>query len=152
MFIRVEVRDALKAAIEALTTIQVTKGWNAPDSAVEEIFLGPTRGNVTYEVFLATAMPHDDQFTIDVLLHAATPGQTQDQAEARIQTMANLIVEALADPTFNDLTVTNGGVSSAFIFDALLADSELPETNPIDEGYEAYGSVTVAVHTRGRYL
>jgi hypothetical protein len=151
VFIRVETRDALKAAIETLTTIRVTKGWNAPDSADEEIFLGPTRGNVTYDVFAATAMPHDDQFTIDVLIHAAAPGQTQDQAEERVQTMANIVVEALADPTFNDLSV-NTGTMSAFLFDAVLADSELPETNPVDEGYEAYGSVTVAVHTRGRYL
>jgi hypothetical protein len=151
VFIRVETRDALKAAIETLTTIRVTKGWNAPDSADEEIFLGPTRGNVTYDVFAATAMPHDDQFTIDVLIHAASPGQTQDQAEERVQTMANIVVEALADPTFNDLSV-NTGTMSAFLFDAVLADSELPETNPVDEGYEAYGSVTVAVHTRGRYL
>lgn len=155
MFIRVEARDALKKALEALTDVKVTKGFDGPDSVHEEIYLGPTSGSVDYTVFLAGAMPHDDTFSIDVLVRAAKSGQTQDRAEVRAQELMSLVDAALRDPTFDNLfvqvTTPSALKGEASIIDAVLADADGPHTEPTDQGWRGYGAVTVAVRTRSVY-
>lgn len=151
MFIRVEARDALKEAIESVAQgVQVTKGFDGPDAADEEIYLGPTVGNVTYDVFAAQAMPRDDEFVVDVLVRAAKHGQDQDVAEERTQELMNAVDQALKDPTFDDLEVDCDG-GRAWVFDALIADADGPHTEPFEGGFRGFGSVSVVVHTRSVY-
>lgn len=158
MIIRTEVRNALKTAIVTAindTTVHVAKGFNAPEAAVEQFWLGGTRGAIEYEVFANNATPHDDQFTIDVLVLAAKPGQNQATAEARAQTMMNAVIKAVKPTNGQFLgidTVTDTGVSTAYVVEVLIADIDGPHTQPRGEGDIAFGSVEVAVHTRSTYL
>jgi hypothetical protein len=146
MFIRVECRDALKTAIEGATEVPVLKGFETPDPSNERIHLDATSGTVSYDVFIADALPRDDRFSIDVYVYTAVPGRTQAQAEERAQELMNAVDEALADANFNDLTL-----DTAFVFTALLGTVDGPHTAPIEEGFEAFAMIEVAVHTRSTY-
>lgn len=150
MFIRVEVRDALKTALETASGVQVLKGFETRDAVNERIHIDATAGAVSYDVFHADALPRDDQFTVDVYVYTNLPGRTQDDAETRAQELMNAVDEAVRDPSFNDLTVTTAD-GEAFVFDALLATVDGPHTAPTEEGFEGFGLVEVAVHTRSTY-
>jgi hypothetical protein len=156
VIIRVEVRDALKTAIVAalpdLPNKAVAKGFDAPESHYEQVWIGGARGAIDYEVFANDTTPHDDQFVIDVLVLAAKPSQTQAAAETRAQDLINAIVLAANAAAIVAIDVTVANVSRAYVIDASLASIDGPHTQPRDEMWIGYGAVEVAVHTRSIYL
>lgn len=151
MFLRKECRDSLKAAIEAVTSVPVLKGFETPNPTNERIHLDGTNGAVSYDVFNGSFLPHDDTFSIDVYVYTAVPGRTQDQAEGRTQDLMNAVDQAMRSADFDDADLTSSD-GRAWVIEATLATVDGPHTAPIEEGFEGFALIEVAVHTRSEYL
>jgi hypothetical protein len=145
-FVRAECRQALKDLIEDEVSFGVTVLRNEPREFSDiMIWLSDTIGSVDYPAS-ATNLPRDDVFTIVVVCRAYEPGDEADEAETRVQELANNVMSAVStDPTVAYSPL--GGLVEGVI-QAIVASVDGPDCFPGPEGYEAVMLVSIEIQTR----
>ena len=149
--LRHEARVAIANAIDAETTALATLDISFPDAQADQVWVGPATGSLDYPLLAAASLPHDDQFSVEVLMRSATPGRSATQASAAVHTLMNAVIEALRGGTLTSLSVTSAD-GTASVISATIGRCDGPMVEPGEEGHIGYAVLSVSVHARGVYI
>lgn len=91
----------------------VPVSYGKPDDAEvgrEHVWVDYPDGPLEIPVMTAGAKPYQDDFTLDLVIQAATPGQSAQEAEERVGAIWDVILDALRDSATSGVML---GLSSA---------------------------------------
>lgn len=137
------------AADDALSGMAIDTGHMGETQEREVIWLGATTGSLVVPVFTgpdtdANPITYDDDFKIPVHLVAGAPGQTLDEAEARLEVMYLALERTIrTDP---QLKKDWGQVDG--LIHVLLGDVIGPESFHTVEGMASFCDVTLSTRFR----
>ena len=104
----------------------------------EGIVVGPTSGSSEVKLMQAGRKRRNDTFTITIFCWSSVPGQDAITAESRCEEFLAVVDDALAD----NATLGVEGVKWA-----TLNQVDGPDSEGTDEGWIAYGTITIEVHS-----
>lgn len=142
--VRAQVKTRIAEILSSATGIPVYRAF-PPDTPDELIWLAATQGGLEYAV-MGTNLPRDDKFSVVVVCMSFKPGDTPDEAEARVEEIASTVIIELAENVRLDDEYTD----EFSIFDALITAVDGPDAmpGPDGEGWDAFVRISIDIHLR----
>lgn len=144
-FIRYEAAEQIAEAIGGYVDATVTVDVVDPGGANlrnEHIFCDSISGSTEYTSVAGGLMPHDDRFTVNLVVYVFRTGRSATPATAakRCQELMSAVNRAVSlDPTIGQL---DG------VIDATVGTVNGPVLLEHEDGWVAYSEIEIAVHTR----
>lgn len=142
--VRSIVKSALVDALRnhsLLQGVDVFTGWPGESLGREAVWISRTSGQITYPFMMAGRKTRDDEFTVTVMFMAGSPGNTIEEADARVE----VLWSALDDVFANDQTLSVDGA----VWTLEGATVEGPTGEFTDEG--AVSFIQAEIEVKARY-
>jgi hypothetical protein len=142
--VRAQVKTRIAEILGNASGVPVYRAF-PPDVPDELIWLASTMGGLEYNV-LGTNLPRDDKFSVVVVCMCFKPGDSPEEAEARVEEIASTVIVELAD----NVRLDDETSDEFSIFDALITSVDGPDAmpGPDGEGWDAFVRLTIDIHLR----
>lgn len=139
--IRSNVKTWLTSGLDsALSEALVLRSWDGKVLERSTIWVIRVTGETTFPFSMAGRKTRDDEFTVRLAFAALVPGDSEVEAEARVESYVDALENLIAaDPSM-------GGLDG--VMAATYSLVEGPDTYPADEGFGAMSVVDVTVQSR----
>lgn len=121
--------------------VVVLRSWDGKLLERSTVWIQRTTGETTFPFAMAGRKDRDDEFTVHLVFTAVHPGDSEEDAEARVLAYVNVLEDLIADDP------SLGGLDG--VIHATYSMGDGPDTYPAgDEGFGAMQMVDVNVKSR----